>query len=379
MADTSETSAEVLATDIRNLIVMDTQFGWRGSTELKHEEILRLEARGWVAEGDENCEYDLTDEGRAVISRALAARGGEADVETVARKLFESEQRSRSGEWTWGECSSIEREGWTEIAQAAIAILHPIPPAASQPSAPDADMSPGGTVDYYDVPDGELPGMWGRGDFVGPSAPEPAAAASDRFNRIASALLPYCPGNISVAQMTHAVIDAIDVEPAAADIGALCEGCPPVGYPTDKTRCLLCPRRAAADVEGLAEELDMMAAERFKVVPTSSGFWPYSVRAGDGEQELYKGHKRDCEIVARRMTGAFLDGADVAARHLSRPVVDEAMVESLRLTVEACNQPCFTEKGEREVSWAAVSWMQSKGPALVAALTAALEGRSDGK
>jgi hypothetical protein len=24
----------------------------------------------------------------------------------------------------------------------------------------------------------------------------------------------------------------------------LCEGCPPVGYPTDKTRCLPCPRRA---------------------------------------------------------------------------------------------------------------------------------------
>lgn len=29
----------------------------------------------------------------------------------------------------------------------------------------------------------------------------------------------------------------------------LCDDCPPVGYPTDKTRCLPCPRRAmsAAD------------------------------------------------------------------------------------------------------------------------------------
>lgn len=25
----------------------------------------------------------------------------------------------------------------------------------------------------------------------------------------------------------------------------LCEGCPPVGYPTEKTRCLPCPRRAS--------------------------------------------------------------------------------------------------------------------------------------
>lgn len=26
-------------------------------------------------------------------------------------------------------------------------------------------------------------------------------------------------------------------------MSALCEGCPPDGYPTDKTRCLPCPRR----------------------------------------------------------------------------------------------------------------------------------------
>lgn len=28
----------------------------------------------------------------------------------------------------------------------------------------------------------------------------------------------------------------------AADAGSLCEDCPPVGYPTDKTRCDPCPR-----------------------------------------------------------------------------------------------------------------------------------------
>lgn len=27
------------------------------------------------------------------------------------------------------------------------------------------------------------------------------------------------------------------------DSSTLCEDCPPVGYPTDKTRCLPCPRR----------------------------------------------------------------------------------------------------------------------------------------
>jgi len=28
------------------------------------------------------------------------------------------------------------------------------------------------------------------------------------------------------------------------DAEVLCSDCPPVGYPTDKTRCLPCPRRA---------------------------------------------------------------------------------------------------------------------------------------
>jgi hypothetical protein len=30
---------------------------------------------------------------------------------------------------------------------------------------------------------------------------------------------------------------------AAALLATLCEDCPPVGYPTDDTRCLPCPRR----------------------------------------------------------------------------------------------------------------------------------------
>lgn len=34
-----------------------------------------------------------------------------------------------------------------------------------------------------------------------------------------------------------------------AETTALCENCPPVGYPTDKTRCTPCPRRAAQPQE----------------------------------------------------------------------------------------------------------------------------------
>lgn len=32
--------------------------------------------------------------------------------------------------------------------------------------------------------------------------------------------------------------------------GDLCEDCPPAGYPTDKTRCLECPRRTTSKPEG---------------------------------------------------------------------------------------------------------------------------------
>ena len=36
----------------------------------------------------------------------------------------------------------------------------------------------------------------------------------------------------------------VDNLPRTATSGAeLCDDCPPLGYPTDKTRCLECPRR----------------------------------------------------------------------------------------------------------------------------------------
>lgn len=62
------------------------------------------------------------------------------------------------------------------------------------------------------------------------------------------------------------------------------------------------------------EKFDAIAADRYKVVPTKSGFWGYAVVVGDSAAEVYKGHKRDCDLVARRMAGAFLDGAFLASR-----------------------------------------------------------------
>lgn len=59
--------------DVRNLIVCDTQFGWTGSTTLRLQQMLALQERGWLAEGAENNEFDLTDAGREVVARALQA------------------------------------------------------------------------------------------------------------------------------------------------------------------------------------------------------------------------------------------------------------------------------------------------------------------
>ena len=38
------------------------------------------------------------------------------------------------------------------------------------------------------------------------------------------------------------------IECALGSQSDLCWGCPPVGYPTDKTRCTPCPRRSQSDV-----------------------------------------------------------------------------------------------------------------------------------
>lgn len=57
------------------------------------------------------------------------------------------------------------------------------------------------------------------------------------------------------------------------------------------------------------DDLDKVATARYKVVKSKSTIWPCSVVAGDGEQELFSGSESTCKHVARKLTGAFLDGA----------------------------------------------------------------------
>jgi len=56
---------------VRHLIVCDTQFTCAGVTNLTRPQMMDLQVRGWVVEGDSNDEFQLTEAGEAVVARAL--------------------------------------------------------------------------------------------------------------------------------------------------------------------------------------------------------------------------------------------------------------------------------------------------------------------
>ncbi|WEM01099.1 hypothetical protein [Delftia tsuruhatensis] len=58
------------------------------------------------------------------------------------------------------------------------------------------------------------------------------------------------------------------------------------------------------------EQMDAMALDRYKVVPSNASMlWSHAVVAGDGTQQLYVGREVECLNMARKFAGAFLDGA----------------------------------------------------------------------
>jgi hypothetical protein len=71
--------------------------------------------------------------------------------------------------------------------------------------------------------------------------------------------------------------------------------------------------RRAAPVAGAVagpDGIDAIALTRYKVVPShDSMFHRFAVVAGDGKQQLYLGRETECQNMARKFAGAFLDGA----------------------------------------------------------------------
>ena len=58
------------------------------------------------------------------------------------------------------------------------------------------------------------------------------------------------------------------------------------------------------------EAIEKIAQERYKVGPSDiSMFYRFAVLAGNGTQHLYIGREIECQNMARKFAGAFLDGA----------------------------------------------------------------------
>lgn len=94
-------------------------------------------------------------------------------------------------------------------------------------------------------------------------------------------------------------------------------------------------RKAAAAQAAVPEAIEQMAADRYKVVPShESMFHRWAVVADNGAQQLYIGREGECQNMARKFMGAFLDGAFVAMQNAAAPQIDwESAAEKIAIEV----------------------------------------------
>jgi hypothetical protein len=97
------------------------------------------------------------------------------------------------------------------------------------------------------------------------------------------------------------------VEAMKMALEALCRCTPEQRTASDALRAAL----AQEEQEPVAwEAIEKIAQERYKVGPSdTSMFYRFAVLAGNGTQQLYIGREIECQNMARKFAGAFLDGA----------------------------------------------------------------------
>lgn len=111
----------------------------------------------------------------------------------------------------------------------------------------------------------------------------------------------------------------------------------------------------------MPEEIERLAVTRYRLVP--NGLYGYKVVAGDGSRSIFEGFQSECNVIARKLTEAFLDGAHVALdQSATKPATpdEQAVYERIATqyfaeTVPAevprtCSDerpciPCFTDNG----------------------------------
>ena len=88
------------------------------------------------------------------------------------------------------------------------------------------------------------------------------------------------------------------------------------------------------------DAMDKIANDRFQVRKTDKGIYPYAVSVGNGEQEVYRGNKSDCENVSRKLAGAFLDGGIILAGIMEEELTDSMQpLDCIRWWIQAYSNP----------------------------------------
>ena len=110
------------------------------------------------------------------------------------------------------------------------------------------------------------------------------------------------------------------------------------------------PPAVAPQGEYPHEQMDAMALARYKVVPShASMLWSHAVVAGDGAQQLYVGREVECQNMARKFAGAFLDGAFAFHSMAAAPTAQAAPALEAPAAPAGDEEAAFTKwfQGER--------------------------------
>lgn len=107
------------------------------------------------------------------------------------------------------------------------------------------------------------------------------------------------------------------------------------------------PQQEAQEPTEIPEEIERMAADRYKVVPShESMFHRWAVVAGTGTQQLYLGREVECQNMARKFAGAFLDGAFVAMQRTSPQPAPAPLSDTEKAVRQERERLCAAIKAE---------------------------------
>lgn len=152
---------------------------------------------------------------------------------------------------------------------------HPDDATAPRPSpTPQADSQPAPVLDYPPLPNfdsGDEP-IWDA--IFNWKTATPGSDAHRKANAVESAIIDQLRAYVDADRAARAPADSVTA---------------PAGWVDD--------------------DVVAIALARYKVVPShESMFHRFAVVAGDGKQQLYLGREVECENMARKFAGAFLDG-----------------------------------------------------------------------